>query len=177
MAGHSKWSKVKHTKGLLDVKRGAKISRVETANDSNCRTAADIFGLSAKHPCFLTAPGSVSYMFHEKGQSAASHTAGVTAERLLEPPPDAGTADIAAAENYFILTSPPDRFHAVGEALRAGVIAPGTQRLTFVPDPKAPTADEVPAGRVLRLHGALEDSDGAQNVHSNFEIARRRRQG
>lgn len=241
MAGHSKWSKVKHIKGPLDVKREAVFSRlvkeitlaarlgggdpagnirpraavgaakagnmptdniaraikngtgelaggyleeitcggyapggvamiVEKATDNKNRTAADIRGSFAKRHVSLATAGSVSYMFHQKGQFAVPHAVGVTGERLLGPTLDAGAEDITDDEDYLILTSPPDRFYAVGEALRAGGVAPETQRLTFVPDLTVPVTDGALAGQILRLYGALEDFDDAQNVYLNFDI-------
>ena len=242
MAGHSKWSKVKHIKGPLDVKRGAMFSRlvkeitlaarlgggdpagnirlraaidaakagnmpkdnveraikkgtgelegghleeityegyapggvaviVETATDNKNRTAADIRGLFAKHHGALATAGSVSYMFHKKGQFAVPRgTANVDENRLLELTLDAGAEDLTTDAEYFILTSPPDRFYAVGEALRAGGVAPETQRLTFVPDTTVPITDATLASQVLHLYGALEDYEDAQNVYSNFDI-------
>ena len=242
MAGHSKWSKVKHIKGPLDVKRGAMFSRlvkeitlaarlgggdpagnirlraaidaakagnmpknnierairkgtgelegghleeityegyapggvaviVETATDNKNRTAADMRGLFAKHHGSLATTGSVSYMFHKKGQFAVPRGPGVDEDRLLELTLDAGAEDITTDEDSFILTSPPDRFYAVGEALRAGGVAPESQRLTFVPETTVPITDEATAAQVLRLYEALEDYDDAQNVYSNFDIA------
>ncbi len=241
MAGHSKWSKVKHIKGPLDVKRGAMFSRlvkeitlaarlgggdpggnirlraaieaakagnmpkenieravkkgtgevegghleeityegyapggvaviVETATDNKNRTAADIRGLFARHHGSLATAGSVSYMFHKKGQFAVPRTVGVDEDRLLELTLEAGAEDVAADEEHFILTSPPDRFYAVGAALRAGGVAPETQRLTFVPDLTVPITDETLATQILHLYEALEGYDDAQNVYSNFDI-------
>lgn len=243
MAGHSKWSKVKHIKGPLDAKRGAMFSRlvkeitlaarlgggdpggnirlraavdaaragnmpkdnieraikkgtgelegghleeiiyegyapggvaviVEAATDNKNRTAADLRNLFSKNHGSLATAGSVSYMFHKKGQFAVPRaTPGVDEDRLLELTLDAGAEDLTTDADYFILTSPADRFYAVGEALRVGGIVPETQRLTFVPDTTVPIADEALAAQVLRLYGALEDYDDAQNVYSNFDIA------
>ena len=144
---------------------------VETATDNRNRTAADLRGLFAKHHGSLATAGSVSYMFHKKGQFAVPRAAGVNEDRLLELTLDAGAEDLTSDAEHFVLTAPADRFYAVGEALRAGGIAPETQRLTFVPDTTVPITDAALAAQVLRLYEALEDYDDAQNVYSNFDIA------
>src|SRR3954471_6247638 len=142
MSGHSKWSKIKRTKGASDVKRGALFSKlakeitisakmgggdpaanarlrsailsaraqsmpndnieraikrgtgegvdaqhfdeiiyegyapggvaviVEAATDNKNRTAAEIRSIFSKNQGNLASTGSVSYMFHKKGQIA-----------------------------------------------------------------------------------------------------------
>lgn len=142
---------------------------VEAATDNKNRTAADLRSIFSKGHGSLAATGAVSYMFHKKGQFLIPRD-GVEEDRILELTLDAGAEDLSPEDGYFVLTSPQDRFYAVSEALKAGGIAPESQKLTFIPDTTVAVQDEAVAAQVLRLYETLEDHDDIQNVYSNFDI-------
>jgi YebC/PmpR family DNA-binding regulatory protein len=142
---------------------------VEAATDNKNRTAADLRSIFSKNHGSLAASGAVSYMFHKKGQFLIPRDA-AEEDRILELTLDAGAEDLAPEEDYFVLTSPQDRFSAVGEALKKGGITPESQKLTFIPETTVPVRDEAIAAQVLRLYETLDDHDDIQNVYSNFDI-------
>ncbi|MBV9127475.1 MAG: YebC/PmpR family DNA-binding transcriptional regulator [Verrucomicrobia bacterium] len=142
---------------------------VEAATDNKNRTAADLRSIFSKNHGSIAAPGSVSYMFHKKGQFVIPRGA-TEEERLLELTLDAGAEDLQAEAEYFVLTAPPDRFYAVGEALKKGGVTPESQKLTFVPDITVAVNDEPTAAQVLRLYEALDEHEDIQHVYSNFDI-------
>jgi YebC/PmpR family DNA-binding regulatory protein len=242
MAGHSKWSKVKRSKGALDVKRGAIFSKlakeisiaakigggdahgnprlrsaiqaarvqsmpndnveraikrgtgegddathfeevvyegyapggvaviVEAATDNKNRTAADIRRIFAKHNGSLATSGSVSYMFHRKGQIMVSRVA-LAEDRIFELALEAGAEELTTEEETYLITTAHDQLYAVAEALRhAGVTTDG-QKFTFIPDTTVAVDDETVAHQVLRLCDSLADDDDVQNVYSNLDIS------
>jgi len=240
MAGHSKWSKVKHIKGVLDVRRGKLFSKLskeitvaarlgggnpdfnprlraaiqsaktqsmpadnidravkkgtgelggdvleemiyegygpegvalilEAATDNKNRTAADLRTIFSKNQGNLAASGSVSYMFHRKGQILIS--AGLEEEdRLLEIILEAGADEMVYEDGTFRILTPPDKLYAVVGVLREALVEVDEQKLTFLPETTVTIEQEEPARVVLRLCDALDDCDDILNVHANFDL-------
>ena len=240
MAGHNKWSKIKRTKGVLDVKRGKIFSRLakeitvaarmgggdpgmnprlrsailaakaqnmpndnveravkkgtgevegeqyeeliyegyapggvaillETATDNKNRTAADLRLIFTKNNGNLASSGSVSYMFHRKGQIAVPH-AETTEEKIFEAVLEAGAEDVTSDDEHFTVVTPPDQLFAVGEALKSANITPDSLKLIYIPETTVSVEDPTVAAQVLRLCEALDDCEDVQNVHANFDI-------
>jgi YebC/PmpR family DNA-binding regulatory protein len=143
---------------------------VEAATDNKNRTAADLRSIFAKNNGHLAGSGSVSFMFHRKGQiTIPGSSAGES--RLFEIIADAGAEDLTSDEDHHIVTTPPDHLYAVAEALKKASIEPDSQRLTYVPESSMAVEDPAIARQILRLCDALEDCDDVLNVYANFEIA------
>jgi len=142
---------------------------IESATDNKNRTAADLRSIFSKNHGSLAGPGSVSFLFHRKGQIAVpAHS--VEEDRLLEILLDAGAEEFETEEDFHIVTTPPDQLYAVAEALKSAGIDSESQKLTFLPHKLHPVPDEQTASQVIRLCEALEDCDDVLHVHSNFEI-------
>lgn len=143
---------------------------VEVATDNKNRTAADLRLIFTKNHGNLASSGSVSYMFHKKGQITVPR-AELNEDRLLEIVLDAGAEELTSDEEHFVITTAPDQLYAVGEALKHASVPADSQKLTFVPDTTVPICDEGMAAQVVRLCEALEHNDDVQNVHSNFDVS------
>ncbi|MFN2508292.1 MAG: YebC/PmpR family DNA-binding transcriptional regulator, partial [Chthoniobacterales bacterium] len=143
---------------------------VEAATDNKNRTAAEIRSIFTKNHGNLGTSGSVSYMFHKKGQITVPRAA-IDEERLFELALEAGAEELTTDdEKHYVITTSHDQLYAVAEALkRAGVTTSG-QKFTFIPDTTVPVVDEATALQVLRLCESLEDDDDVQNVYSNLDI-------
>lgn len=142
---------------------------VEAATDNKNRTAAEIRSIFTKNDGNLATSGSVSYMFHKKGQITVSR-ASIEADRILELALEAGAEELTTEENEYVITTSHDQLYAVADALkRAGVTTDG-QKFTFIPDTTIPIADEAVARQIMRLCDALEEDDDVQNVYSNLDI-------
>jgi len=142
---------------------------VEAATDNKNRAAADIRSIFSKHHGNLASSGSVSYMFHRKGRITVPH-AGLDEDRLLEIVLEAGAEELAADEEYYVVTTSPDHLYIVAEALRTAGVTTESQKLTYLPETTVPIHDEQIAAQVIHLCEALEDHDDVQNVHSNFDV-------
>lgn len=142
---------------------------VEAATDNKNRTAADLRLIFTKNHGNLATSGSVSFLFHRRGQITLPLTA-ADEDRLLEIILEAGAEELDRDEDHHIITTPPDQLYAVAETLRSAGLEPDSQKLTFLPQTTVSVADEHTAGQVLRLCEALEDNDDVLNVHANFEI-------
>jgi len=143
---------------------------VDAATDNKNRTAAEIRRIFTKHDGNLASSGSVSYMFHKKGQIAVVRDT-IGEEQLFELALEAGAEELTTEEEMYVILTAHDQLYAVAEALKqAGVTLEG-QKFTFIPDTTVHVADEAAALQVLRLCESLEDDDDVQNVYSNLDIA------
>ncbi len=142
---------------------------VEAATDNKNRTAAEIRSIFTKNNGNLASTGSVSFMFHKKGQITVPRS-GIDGDRLLEFALEAGAEELTTDEDQYVITTSHDQLYAVAEALRNAVVTTDGQKFTFIPDTTVPVADETVARQALRLCDALEEDDDVQNVYSNLEI-------
>src|SRR4051794_40175595 len=94
---------------------------VEIATDNRNRTAAEIRSIFTKNDGNLATSGSVSYMFHRKGQITVPR-ASIGEDRLLEVALEAGAQELTTDEDQYVVITSHDQLYAVAEALkRAGV--------------------------------------------------------
>jgi YebC/PmpR family DNA-binding regulatory protein len=142
---------------------------VEAATDNKNRTAAEVRSLFAKNHGNLAANGSVSYMFHRKGQIVVPRSS-IEEDKLLELVLETGAQELTNDEDMYVVITAPDQLYAVAEALRNAGVTTESQKFTFIPDTTITVVDESVAQQVLRLCEALEDDDDVQNVYSNLEI-------
>ena len=142
---------------------------VEAATDNKNRTAAEIRSIFTKNDGNLASSGSVSYMFHKKGQISVPRVS-IGEDRILELALDAGAEELTTEEDQYLITTSHDQLYAVAEALKRAKVTTDGQKFTFIPDTTVPVADETVARQVLRLCDALEDDDDVQNVYSNLDI-------
>jgi len=142
---------------------------VEAATDNKNRTAAEIRSIFTKNEGNLASSGSVSYMFHKKGQITVPR-AGIDADRILELALEAGAEELTTEEDEYVITTSHDQLYAVADALKKAGITTDGQKFTFIPDTTIPIADEAVARQIMRLCDALEEDDDVQNVYSNLDI-------
>ena len=142
---------------------------VETTTDNKNRTAAEIRRIFSKNHGNLATSGSVSYMFHKKGQITVPRET-IDEERLFELALDAGADDLTIDEEQYVILTSHDQLYAVAEALRHASVTIDGQKFTFIPDTTVHVADEEAALQVVRLCESLEDDDDVQNVYSNLDI-------
>ena len=142
---------------------------VEAATDNKNRTAAEIRSIFTKNDGNLASSGSVSYMFHKKGQITVPR-AGIDADRILELALEAGAEELTTQEDEYVITTSHDQLYAVADALKKAGITTDGQKFTFIPDTTIPIADEAVARQIMRLCDALEEEDDVQNVYSNLDI-------
>ena len=142
---------------------------VETATDNKNRTAAEVRSIFSKNNGNLASAGSVSYMFHKKGQIIVPRDS-IDEDRLFELALEAGAEELTTEEDQYVITTSHDQLYAVAEALKRANVTTDGQKFTFIPDTTVQVADETLARQVLRLCDALEEDDDVQNVYSNLDI-------
>ncbi len=142
---------------------------VEAATDNKNRTAAELRRIFTKNSGNLGTSGSVSYMFHKKGQITVPRDT-IDEEGAFELALEAGAEELTSDEEQYLILTAHDQLYAVAEALKHAGVTTSGQKFTFIPDTTVPVVDEAIALQVLRLCESLEDDDDVQNVYSNLDI-------
>src|SRR5207245_11730619 len=89
---------------------------VEAATDNKNRTGAEIRSVFTKHNGNLASSGSVSYMFHRKGQITVPRSS-IDEDRLLELALEAGAEELTTDEDQYVIITSHEQLYAVAEAL------------------------------------------------------------
>ena len=141
----------------------------ELTTDNRNRTSAEIRSIVTKAGGSIATAGSVSRLFHRKGQIIVAREA-AEEDSLMELALEAGAEDFKAEpEGYEIITEP-GKFEAVHKAVEARGIKCEAAQVTELPTLTVPVAAEA-AGSVNRLIEALEDNDDVKEVYTNAEFA------
>ncbi|WP_124727110.1 YebC/PmpR family DNA-binding transcriptional regulator [Staphylospora marina] len=144
---------------------------VEALTDNRNRTAADVRHMFSKRGGNLGEAGCVSWMFHRKGLLVINReaAAGKDEDELLMAALESGAEDFEATERGFEITTSPEAFEDVKQALEAEGIVFETAEVTFVPENRVEVSGET-VRDILSLMEALEEHDDVQNVYANFVI-------
>jgi YebC/PmpR family DNA-binding regulatory protein len=141
---------------------------VEISTDNRNRTASEIRSIVTKSGGSIATQGSVSRLFHRKGQIIVPRE-GANEDQLMEVALEAGAEDFKAEEQGFEILTDPNSFEAVHKQIEARGIKPAVAEVTELADIVVP----VPAGAVEsvnKLIDALEDHDDVKEVYSNAEF-------
>ena len=141
----------------------------EISTDNRNRTVSEIRHVFGKNNGNMAAAGSVSYMFHKKGDIIIPKSA-ATEDDLMNIILEAGGEDepIDDGENWEILTAP-SAYEGMLEAVKKAGITPASASVIMVPDTYIKLEGQQ-ATQMIRLMEALEDNEDVQNVHANFDI-------
>jgi len=142
---------------------------VEGLTDNKNRTSAELRSVFSKGGGNLAGAGSVSWLFHQKGLiTLPMH--GRTEEQLLELVLEAGAEDLKVEGDQAEITTAPQAFEAVKQALQQGRVAWDAAEMTMVPSSSVRVDDPAQANALLSLLDALEDHEDAQHVYANFDV-------
>ena len=142
---------------------------ISCLTDNEKRSVSDVRSIMKKHGGSLGAPGSVTYLFQQKGEIALPKEA-ADEETLFNLAVEAGAEEIADEDDTWEIRTAPEDFLAVSEAIRAAGLVPERAELTMLPNTTTPVPDE-DAPRLFRLLDDLNDHDDVQQVFANFEIS------
>jgi YebC/PmpR family DNA-binding regulatory protein len=142
---------------------------IEALSDNRNRTSADVRSTFSKLGGSIAEPGAVSWQFERKGVFILPKTAG-SEDDLMAVGLDAGLEDLEDQGDSWQMTTAPQDFSALKQALDDAGIAYDSAELTMVATTAVPLDNESDARKVLRLLDALEDNDDVQNVFANFDI-------
>lgn len=138
---------------------------VRVLTDNRNRAASDVRTAFTRNGGSLGEPGSVAYLFEQKGYVEVSGEEDAVMLVAL----DAGAEDVRSGDQSLEVISVPGDVINIQTALGDGGFAVLSAEVTQLPRTTVPV-DASTAPRVLRLVDALEDLDDVQAVYSNFDI-------
>ena len=142
---------------------------VEVSTDNRNRAASEIRSLVTKNGGSIATQGSVTRLFHRKGQIIIPREA-ANEDQVMEVALEAGAVDFKAEpEGYEIITDPA-HFEGVHKQLEAKGIKPAAAAVTELPTITVPLPNDQAVAAVNRLLDALEDHDDVKEVYSNAEL-------
>ncbi len=139
---------------------------VQILTDNRNRAASDVRSTFTRHNGNLGEPGSVGYLFSQKGLILAKGTE----EDVMLTALEAGAEDIRdAGEGMFEVVSEAGDMRTVRQALSDAGVEVDSADVTQLPSTLVPV-EESEAKKLLRLIDALDDLDDVQAVFSNYDI-------
>lgn len=142
---------------------------VEASTDNRNRTAADVRHVFDKAGGNLGTTGCVSYLFSKKGVIVIDKTTtNLSEEDLMLLAIDNGAEDFQADEECYEITTAPEDFSAVREALEKEGLEFLEAEVQMIPSTYI-TLDEKGAERMQKLLDNLDDLDDVANVYHNWE--------
>lgn len=141
---------------------------VEVSTDNRNRSASEIRSLVTKNGGSIATQGSVTRLFHRKGQIIIPRAA-ADEDQLMELALEAGAEDFRAEPQGYEIITDPAHFEAVHKQIEAKGIKPDVAVVTELPTLTVPLADDKAVAAVDKLIEALEDHDDVKEVYSNAE--------
>lgn len=138
---------------------------VQVLTDNRNRAAADVRSVFTRNNGSLGEPGSVGYLFEQRGYLLARGDEDTVMMAALE----GGADDVNPSEDLWEIVCAPGDLNSVRTALEDAAVEVEQAEVTQMPSVSV-AVDEAGAGRVLRLVDALEDLDDVQSVYGNFDI-------
>ena len=143
---------------------------VETLTDNRNRTAANVRAAFSKGNGNVGTTGCVSFMFDKKGQIIIDkEECELEADDLMMMALDAGADDFSEEEDSFIITTAPDDFPAVYDALQKENIEMASAEVTMIPQTYVTLTSEADIKAMNRILDLLDEDDDVQNVYHNWD--------
>jgi YebC/PmpR family DNA-binding regulatory protein len=142
---------------------------VEVSTDNRNRTASDVRSIVTKSGGSIATPGSVSRLFHRKGQIFVSRE-NANEDKLMELALEAGAEDFKSDNEGFEILTEPANFEAVHKKVETAGIKCEAAVITSLPNITVPLNGDATVAAVNKLVDALEDHDDIKEVFSNAEF-------
>jgi len=139
---------------------------VQILTDNRNRAASDVRSTFTRSGGNLGEPGSVGYLFNQKGLVVAAGDEETVMLTALE----AGAEDVRdGGDGMFEVVTTPGELAEVRKAIESAGIAVESADVTQLPTTTVPV-EESDAKKLLRLIDNLDDLDDVQAVYSNYDI-------
>ncbi len=148
---------------------------VKALTDNKNRTASNVRNAFTKGGGSVGTQGCVSYMFDKKGQIILSkeeledNDITLSADDLMMMALDAGAEDFAEEEDSYEITTEPDDFSVVREALEQEKIPMASAEVTMLPQTYVTLTDENDIKQLQRTLDLLDEDDDVQDVYHNWD--------
>jgi len=142
---------------------------VETLTDNRNRTAGDVRHYFDKFGGNLGQSGSVMFMFDRKG-IIIIEAEGLDEDEVMEAALEAGAEDFNSDGDVFEITTDPNEFGAVRDALEAGGYSFISAEVQYVPQTMSTIDDPDDIVKMEKLIDALEENDDVQAIWHNWDM-------
>ena len=143
---------------------------VEALTDNRNRAASNIRNAFTKGGGNVGTPGCVSFMFDKKGQMiVAKEECDKDADELMMMALDAGAEDFNEEDDCYEITTAPDDFDAVNEALTNDGITFASAEVSMIPQTYVELTSEDDLKKMRRILALLDEEDDVQNVYHNWD--------
>ena len=143
---------------------------VDALTDNKNRTASNVRNAFTKGGGNVGTQGCVSFMFDKKGQiiiDKEEYTG--DADELMMLAIDAGAEDFAEEEDSYEITTTPEDFSAVREALENSGILMVSAEVTMIPQTWVELTDKNDIKKMNRILDLLDEDDDVQAVYHNWD--------
>ena len=141
---------------------------IEVLTDNKNRAAADIRNILTRAGGQLATSGSVSRLFKRLGVITLDGEK-YTEDQIMEIAIEGGAEDVAASDGIIEVTSAPEDFESVLNALNAKEFETMSAEVSMVAEAEV-TLDNDGTAKALKLIDKLEENDDVQHVYSNIAI-------
>jgi YebC/PmpR family DNA-binding regulatory protein len=142
---------------------------IEMSTDNRNRTASEIRSLLTKNGGTIATAGSVSRLFHRKGQIIVPRES-AEEDQLMEAALEAGAEDFKTEAAGFEVVTEPGHFEAVHKAIEGKGIKPAAAEITWLPVLTVPLRDAKAVEDINKLIDIMEEHDDVKEVHTNAEF-------
>ena len=142
---------------------------VEATTENRNRTAGDIRHLFDKYGGNMGTTGCVSFLFNRKGIMIVLKEARPDADTVMIEALEAGAEDIVELDDVYEISTAPDDFSTVREALEGLGYVFESANIEMIPVTTVSLTDEKHSASFEKLIDNLEDLDDVQNVFHNYE--------
>ena len=141
---------------------------IEVLTDNKNRVAADVRNILTRGGGELAKAGSVARLFKRQG---IIHLDGekYTEDQVMEAALEGGAEDVSADSGIVEVTSAPEDFEAVMDALSAKNFETLSAEISMVADAEIALDNDATA-KALRMIDKLEENDDVQNVYHNMAL-------
>ncbi|MCI8465378.1 MAG: YebC/PmpR family DNA-binding transcriptional regulator [Lachnospiraceae bacterium] len=143
---------------------------VDALTDNKNRTASNVRNAFTKGGGNVGTTGCVSFMFDKKGQIIIDkEECEMDADDLMMMALDAGAEDFSEEEDSFEITTAPEDFSQVREALEKEGLSMASAEVTMIPQTWVSLSDEQDIKMMNRILDLLDEDDDVQEVYHNWE--------
>lgn len=143
---------------------------VDTLTDNRNRTASSMRHYFDKFGGNLGQVGCVSFMFDKKGVIIIENEDNdIDEEEIMMQALDAGASDFEAGEGFFQITTEPDDFSLVCDALEGLGYKFASSQIENVPQTTVKLENEDDIKNMNKLIDILEEDDDVQDIYHNWE--------
>ncbi len=143
---------------------------VDALTDNKNRTAANVRSAFTKGNGNVGTPGCVSFMFDKKGLIIVDkEECDIDADDLMMAALDAGAEDFADEDDSYEITTDPEEFSNIREALEEQGIPMISAEVTMIPQTWVTLTDDTAIKNIQKTLDLLEEDDDVQAVYHNWD--------